>query len=512
MVDLHCGAAMSSKSVRFVYICFIFALMSINLRPAFGLSKCHSDECKKREEHMQMKIKAIVVALSASLALSNAVANKGDDVAVVEIEQAVAVDAGNMGAQGFAQFESMQRAASPIINLAELSPEDQASLIERRGVQAKRGLALQIGIARDVPNVLVDTKSVPQERTADGGYAQRFEVRSTGALATRVGFYLQSTQRADIQGLVLRFGGANGQVFEVSGKDLMLHEINWSPVVDGDLVNVEISADQPLDALSMRVAQLSHLDLDPGASQNEILAKIGESDSCERDIVCRTSPPANFRAAADAVARMVYTSGGGSFLCTGTLLNNSNSPRRHMFWSANHCISSQTVANTLQTFWFYEATTCGGLTASSRRRTLTGGAFLRHNNASRDSLLLELKTAPPAGAVYAGWTSAAITSTGTAIEGIHHPAGDVKMYSLGSVTQLNGSIDGLGPFYRVRWTTGVTEGGSSGSGLFTRNSSGAYQLRGGLYGGFSFCTAPSDPDYYSRFADVYSSFRTFLSP
>jgi lysyl endopeptidase len=62
----------------------------------------------------------------------------------------------------------------------------------------------------------------------------------------------------------------------------------------------------------------------------------------------------------------------------------------------------------------------------------------------------------------------------------------------------------------VRWSDGVTEGGSSGSALFTTSS--GYQLRGGLYGGSSFCNAQSSPDYYSRFSDVYSSMRPFLNP
>jgi hypothetical protein len=86
------------------------------------------------------------------------------------------------------------------------------------------------------------------------------------------------------------------------------------------------------------------------------------------------------------------------------------------------------------------------------------------------------------------------------------------MYSLGSVTGLSTSIDGKSPLYRVVWNTGVTEGGSSGSALFTINSSGTYQLRGGLYGGLSFCSTPTQPDYYSRFSDVYASIATFFNP
>lgn len=445
------------------------------------------------------------------LAAQNAHAGKFEANAE-EMSEAVAQDARNYSALGQAQFETARTKPLLLVNLDALAPDEQQNLRERRNYQLKHGEPLQIGIARDLGMQEASARQLSVESTLDGGFAQRFSVRSAGASAVRLGFQLSN--KSALAGLTLRFGGANGDVFEVKGVELNSEDLQWTPVVAGDLMTVEISVDRGFDINSagLQLIQVSHLDIDPAATQAAVVAKIGESDFCERDVVCRTSPPANFRSTADSVARMVFTKGGSSFLCTGTLLNNNNATRRHLFWSANHCISSQTVANTLQTYWFYEATTCGGGTVSSRARTLTGGAFLRSNNTARDTLLLELKTAPPAGAIYAGWSSAAITSTGIAIEGIHHPAGDVKMYSLGSITSTSSNTDGLGPFYRVQWSTGVTEGGSSGSGLYTRSSTGAYQLRGGLYGGLSFCTDPTANDYYSRFSDVYTSTKPYLSP
>jgi lysyl endopeptidase len=461
--------------------------------------------------------KLLVLSLSAcvfsGLSFANDKSTKADQS--VEMAHDVQLQNASPGALGQAQFETFaDRQSADLVSLPPLSESENQRLQYGRRQAKNPGVALVIGTARDFQMASLGAQTSAVVLTADGGDALRASVSSVGAKALRVGYRVKGSP----EGITLRFGNDQGQVFEVRASDVSADELAWSPVVAGERMQIELSADAGYKVANaeLQLIQMSHLDLDPalpeGAFNDSVAARIGESDSCQRDIVCRTSPPTNFRTTADAVARMVYTSGGSSFLCTGTLLNNNNTTRRHLFWSANHCISSQTVANTLQTYWFYEATTCGGTTASSRARTLSGGAFLRHNNASRDTLLLELKSAPPSGAIYAGWTSAAITSTGGSIEGIHHPSGDVKMYSLGSVTSTNGSIDGLGPFYRVRWSTGVTEGGSSGSGLFTRNSSGAYQLRGGLYGGLSFCTAPSDPDYYSKLSDVYTSVKPFLSP
>jgi hypothetical protein len=457
----------------------------------------------------------LVLALATALASPAFAATAAE----VQMASATAVATDDLGAQGRASFLSNRLAPS----LAALPAPDTLefdAVAKRRVEQRINGQPLEIGFVRELGEDVADSSRAALTRSGRSGVL-RFSLGSAEAKALRAGFAIERTGSrrgsdadAALRGLVdqlaFRFGDADG-AFVVAGKDITLDGLFWSPVVEGESMTVEVSG--PLAALRglrLRPVQVSHFDIDPAAPAmlDTLRAKIGESDSCQIDSRCITNAPSGYNTAKNAVARMVYTQGGSSFLCTGTLLNNSNSPRRHLFWSAQHCIGTQTVANTLQTYWFYEASSCGGSTVSSAARTLTGGAFLRHSNSSRDTLLLELKSAPPSGATYAGWSSAAIGSTGTAIWGIHHPSGDVKKTSRGSVTALSSSIDGRGPFYRVRWTSGVTEGGSSGSALYTVTSSGAYQLRGGLYGGLSFCSAPSDPDYYSRFSDVYASFRS----
>ncbi|MDO2316544.1 hypothetical protein Q2460_27320, partial [Escherichia coli] len=93
------------------------------------------------------------------------------------------------------------------------------------------------------------------------------------------------------------------------------------------------------------------------------------------------------------------------YICTGTLLNNGNSPKRQLFWSAAHCIEAQAAAATLQTIWFYNPTQCYGdaSTITQSVAVLTGGANILHRDAKRDTLLLELKRTPPAGVFYQGW-------------------------------------------------------------------------------------------------------------
>lgn len=435
--------------------------------------------------------------------------------APTEMKEAPVAAAPSAKALGGAEFAIATRGPT-LVSLPAPSVIEARSLKSRRQDQVKHGQPFEIGYARDVPNPRIGLQKLGWQRLPDGRLATSFEVASGNAVAMRTALSLKAIGRADASGVTFRFGGDDGRVFEMNGRDFAGSDGGWSPVTMGAKSTVEVVLARGLrpQNFALSMPQVSHLDMSPVASEAAIasIAKIGESGSCENDIVCRVNPTAGFLNAEKAVARMLFTKNGGSYLCTGTLLNNTNATKRHLFWSAAHCISTQKVASTLQTYWFYKATTCGGTTQAPGAVTLTGGANLLFANTTRDTLLLELKTAPPAGAFYAGWTSSAIGATGTAIEGIHHPAGDAKMYSLGSVTGLSTTIDRKSPLYQVVWNSGVTEGGSSGSALFKVAADGTYQLTGGLYGGYSYCSAPSDPDYYSRFADVFSSISAYFGP
>ncbi len=461
---------------------------------------------------------ALYLALLASVSGLSPVAMAANPPAA-EMDSAPVEARANAAALGGAELRSLAIGSAHAPRIIELGAPDSAqaaTMKQLRGQQVKHGQPLQIGFSRDIAKPAINLRRLRWQSLPNGAQVTSFEIVSTDAAALRAALQFSGSgaQPGDPSKATLRFAGDDGRVFEQSGADFAGSEPGWSAAVSGSrlVVEIELPAGQYPQGFALKIPQLSHMDVNPVASEEMMRPMIGESDSCERDIVCRASPSSGFTSAAKSVARMVFSTSSGSYLCTGTLLNNSNSPKKYLFWTAAHCISTQTVANTLQTYWFYDATTCNGSTVSSSYTTLSGGAYLRHANTTRDTSLLELKTAPPSGAFYAGWSSSAIGSTGTAIEGIHHPAGDVKKYSLGSVTALSSSIDGKSPLYKVVWNTGVTEGGSSGSGLFTVNSSGAYQLRGGLYGGTSYCSAPSDPDYYSRFSDVYSTIQPYLSP
>jgi hypothetical protein len=112
------------------------------------------------------------------------------------------------------------------------------------------------------------------------------------------------------------------------------------------------------------------------------------------------------------------------------------------------------------------------------------------------------------GAYWNGWD--ANTTASTSGVSIHHPAGDIKKISSYTSTLVNSTWSGAsGTHWRVTWAAtanghGVTEGGSSGSPIFTYNN-GSSRIVGTLSGGSSYCTATSSPDLYGKMSYHWTS-------
>lgn len=232
------------------------------------------------------------------------------------------------------------------------------------------------------------------------------------------------------------------------------------------------------------------------------------------DAKCLADPPQAFIDAKNAVASMVFEADGQSAVCTGTLLNDADPATQVPYlFSAAHCFTSQTVASTLTTLWFYEATSCGSGVEDAATRQVAGGAEVVYADAASDVLMVRLNNPPPGGATFLGWDASAVTVNQEVLV-IHHPAGDAKKYSQARVTGLGPSDLASGQFIQVAYSNAPTEGGSSGSGLLTAGN-GQFLLRGGLLGGASKCAnvgtdSAENSDDYSRFDLAFPSLRGFL--
>lgn len=397
------------------------------------------------------------------------------------------------------------------IRLETLPAADKAQL--KHNNSSRQEKATQVGIGRVVPPAsaaAVKSAALGWQTLTTGGQAAAFTVTSPGAVAMRIGLKVTRLPA----GAEFRFAGS-GNLAEVLGpvsaERSMRNPVYWSPVVQGETVTVEVYLPPGTSAgdADFSVSAVSHLVTSPVQPDSASLMEQSTSTSCnlEQDAVCYYGTAA-IQNTANSVARMEFTeSDGNGYLCTGTLLNSlvQNTP---YFWTANHCISDATTANTLNTFWFYQSSVCNGSIPNLGYVTLYDGASLLYHDSTYDGSLLLLNDATPSGATYSGWNATAIPLNAGMID-LHHPMGDFKKISLGNYVGLN-TWNGVGSYSQVTWTKGITEGGSSGSGLFVLNSAGQYELRGGLRGGTVNCTSPYGYDLYSRLDLAYPSIKQWI--
>ena len=397
------------------------------------------------------------------------------------------------------------------------------------GKPTPKNRRLTIGFARTVPAAESSHRLAELPWQAAGGdtLAAQVTVTSPGAAGVRVGIKLSGAPA----GLVVRFKGSGSDtVFgPYDARSFGKRDLYWSPVLEGDTATIELAvpATAPLDDAILWVPTLSHLAVAGSAlKQADPLHQIGASASCEVDVACLSGALQQQAASAiNAVARVVLTDAGATYLCTGTLLNDSVASFTPYFYTANHCIDDDdsdpaasrgnpaAVASTINTYWFFQTSTCGVHTSSAVNFILVvGGASLLARSVDYDWALLKLNNAPPAGATFAAWNGSGPITAGAPADGIHHPEGDLKKFSQGIVQPYVNYPDGSS-FIGMQWTQGVTEPGSSGSGLFTLNASGNYyELRGGLYAGDSSCRTPRGIDDYSRFDVALPLLTQYLTP
>jgi len=404
--------------------------------------------------------------------------------------------------------------ATVALRLAPLVPVARAKSAAALPDEGKR---MRIGARRDVASEL-DAASGPAAlqwiATPGGGRTTRLSLTSPGALALRLGLAIRGLP----EGAQLRFVGAQAGARSVAAIDarsaaaaMREQGLFWTPLTEGDAQAVEIWVPEGADTSALRVVAEAASHLDTAPSQGfKAGSGTGAAASCQRDAACMTSSNDALARAARSVAKMIYTENGVTYLCSGTLVNDGSGSETPYLYTAAHCMQSQAAAATLNTFWFFESASCGG-SQSSAYKQLSGGATLLHSNAATDAALVRLTDRAPAGAWFSGWDDAPLVS-GTALVAIHHPAGDVKKASLGQALEPSAT----GTFATAAWTVGSTEGGSSGSGIFTQ-SGGEYVLRGGLRGGSASCVSsgdvanPSNRDLYSRLDHEAPTLRTWLA-
>ncbi|HOJ34321.1 MAG TPA: trypsin-like peptidase domain-containing protein [Candidatus Hydrogenedentes bacterium] len=224
--------------------------------------------------------------------------------------------------------------------------------------------------------------------------------------------------------------------------------------------------------------------------------------SCNLDVSCYSDWTNEAKGVA-GIGSVGYT---GELWCTGSLISDLDpSTQKPFFLTANHCVSSQSQASSIEVYWLYQTPSCNGTPPdpSSVPRTTGGADYLAgvSQYSGNDFTLLRLRNSPPSSVWFLGWTTAA-PSTGQNIVPIHHPDGDYKRISFGYIYALDSN------FIEVRYNQGTTERGSSGCPLFDQSTK---KIIGQLWGGDASCENLSGYDKYGRFDKTYPVVENILS-
>ncbi|HMP35532.1 MAG TPA: FG-GAP-like repeat-containing protein [Kiritimatiellia bacterium] len=272
----------------------------------------------------------------------------------------------------------------------------------------------------------------------------------------------------------------------------------WTETVFAERVVIELllpARAAPGD-LDVRLERIVHVYDFP----NPLAAKAG---SCHGDPNCYTE----WSETAKAIAAIASITDVGFIFCTGTLVTDGAplSFRNDYFLTANHCVGTPGEASNLEFYWFYNTPFCNGTPPNPRDVPRTGGGadYLVGATYSQlsDFTFLRLRQRPPTNTTRAAWSSTPVNA-GEPVAVIHHPDGSHKRISFGNINTANAN------YWKVRWTTGATEGGSSGSPLF--NS--AKRIIGQLYGGYSSCSFRTGLDDFGRFDQSFPRIEAWLNP
>ena len=215
-------------------------------------------------------------------------------------------------------------------------------------------------------------------------------------------------------------------------------------------------------------------------------APLGE---CLRDVTCVNQNELGIiDLYSAAVAHLQFVSGGGLFVCSGGLLNDTvqNTTIPYLL-TANHCFSSRGGANSLEAFWDYRTKTCNGNFPGFGSLPRSNGSELLVTSPLTDFTFVRLNSIPGQ-RVLLGWNAnPSAVQNNTKLYRISHPAPEGFPFSQAFSTQRvrTGGVPMIlewsPPFYLYSSRdSGGVFGGSSGSPVILPDGQTVGQLTGGV--------------------------------
>lgn len=291
-------------------------------------------------------------------------------------------------------------------------------------------------------------------------------------------------------------------------------QIWGSSIYKGDVLNIELKV--PLQSKQKLILNISNVAYGFKDIFISKVAGFGLSGACNINVLC----PAGNNWVPERNSVVYIARSNGDALCSGAMLMNTCATNIPYVLTANHCYNTNPVQDVSQWRIHFQAWSATCTPNQNSDGILFNGSTLRANWAPSDFCLVQLNQTPAAnsGIHYAGWSRE--TNAAASGVGMHHPSGDVMKITTYNtpVARVDNfvypwGLDVVGDLHwRVQWptdnglpdgnpTSGVTEGGSSGSPLFDQN----HRIIGQLSGGPSACvTIREKQDLYGRFDNSWT--------
>ncbi len=391
-----------------------------------------------------------------------------------------------------------------------LTPPSKALIANEDAADVKNGEMYKVARILSA-NINTDNAGVV-DQLSDGTSVLRLKISSEDAKALKVMFsnfyipegaklFLYNENRNQVLSLTSEYNPKNGTKFSpkmIQGESLYMEYIQPADVTE-----------QPRLEIDRVVYFYRGVGSYVGYYENKRDPNFGASGSCEVNVNCAAGN--SWQDQKKGVAVIYVVEGWSAGFCTGSLVNNTANDGTPYFLTADHCGGVDAAADMgdWEFYFNFEASGCTNPTSAPRYDVVAGCSLKARPSGAQSSgtdfLLLLLNTTEDdletIGAYYNGWDR---STTGAASGvGIHHPSGDIKkisIYTRQLVASTYSNQNTQNGHWQSWWetSTGVTEGGSSGSPLF----SGANKLIvGTLTGGASSCNAAANAlyDMYGRF-------------
>ena len=286
----------------------------------------------------------------------------------------------------------------------------------------------------------------------------------------------------------------------------------WSATIASSsaIVEFDAPAGAPSPGLPFLVDAIIH-------QWSQVLPLAGSPNTaapCELDISCY---PSYLKYASGVPLYDFVADAGGNYVCTGAMVNSTGEFPEPYMLTANHCISSNSEALSMELYFNYQTSSCNGPAPDlGQLGPIDGATYLAGAPISNgDFTLVKLSDNP--GSYFFGW-SATDPPIGSQVVGIHHPEGSWTRISFGSrapdrTVDVSSATAPANLYDQVDFTQGIVEPGSSGSPLLNPDGEivGTLTAAPGPGNQQSICNISPFEAVYGRFSIAYTVLKGYLN-